>query len=338
MTAHQETEASPPPSSGDRVEDFAEFLDRMDETPEEEKEDEIPEGDEPEGDEAEAGDEPDEAPEDDGDEADESPPIDPPVSWDGDAKEAFKQLPPELQKVVVEREAQRDRALQQKTTEASEAKRNAAIEASQWAAEQQRQYASQLEQYAALFVPEQPDPTLASSDPQAYIEQLAYYNAGLAQYQQMMQQAATAKQEADTRDANTRQARMQRDEEALARALGDDWTDPTKRQALLTDLNTVGAELGYRPEVLATADAEDVLALRTALEWKRDAIKYRKLQKDKMAHVRAAKDLPRVSKPGTSASRTERSARSADAAWQRAKQSRSGADFAAVLENMGVKL
>jgi hypothetical protein len=329
------------PSRGEMqasVQDFIadQFLGGADE-PEEET-DEIPEGDEPEGEEAE-GDTPEA--EETTDENSEAPePIAAPVSWDKDAKEAFAQLPRELQATVAEREAQRDKAIQSATTEAANAKRNALAEANAMFADQQRQYAQHLEQLAAQNAPQRPDPALAAQDPGAYVQALAYFEAHNAQHQELMQQAAHAKNEATRREAITRQHEIAKDQEALATALGDDWTDTGKRQALLTSLQEVGATLGYPVELMGQANATDILALKAAAGWKAKADKYDALQSNKMAAVRAAKDAPRVAKPGTSQTRAETSSRSRSAAWDAVKSSRgkNGDAAATYLESMGIKL
>jgi hypothetical protein len=57
----------------------------------------------------------------------EQPPIDPPLSWDAEAKAQFEQLPRDLQQKVVEREKQRDAALSKAQQDAAEARK--AVEA-----------------------------------------------------------------------------------------------------------------------------------------------------------------------------------------------------------------
>jgi len=327
------------PVSAASVQDFIadQFLGGADEPEPEENED--PEGAEPEGERAE-GDEP-EANDETNDEADEAlEPIAPPVSWDKDAKGLFEQLPPELQEKIAEREAQREKAIQSATTEAAQAKRNALAEANAVFADQQRQYAQHLEQIASQNAPQRPDPTLAVTDPAAYVQHLALFEAQNAQQQELMQRAAQANAEAQQRDAITRQHEIDKDQEALATALGDEWTDIGKRQALLTSLGEVGAILGYSPELQGQANATDILALKAAAEWKAKADKYDSLLSNKMAAVRAAKGAPRVSRPGTASTRAEQSSRSRDAAWGAVKASggRSGDANAVYLESIGIKL
>jgi hypothetical protein len=162
-----------------------------------EEEEELPEGEEP-ADDAEEGEEPEsDEPNDEDDEA-QPEPIAAPVSWDKDAKEAFAQLPRELQETVAEREAQRDKAIQTATTEAANAKRNATVEANAMFAETQRQYASHLEQLASRFAPQRPDPALLAQDPQTFYYLQGQYEQEVAQQQDMQQRAAHASRRGST--------------------------------------------------------------------------------------------------------------------------------------------
>jgi len=324
-------EASNTPSnSGDAVEDFADFLD----THEEEKEEDSPvEGEEqPEGEELEG-----EESQDEGDEQ-EAPAIDPPISWGTDAKELFQQLPADLQKQVVEREAQRERFVQQKSAEAAEATRTAEAKALSTIAEEQRQYASELEQYASFFAPQPPNPAMASTDPVAFIQLNAQYQAELSQQQQLQQRSYQARQEAEQRAQYAEAAQFQADIAILEQAIPE-WNDVAKRTELLTDVTRIGADLGYTQEVMAQASAADILALRKAAEWKAKATKFDALQKTRMETVRAAKTLPKVSKPGVAPTRGEVSNARAQQSWQNVKTAKSkdaqASAFADYLENSG---
>jgi hypothetical protein len=178
--------------------------------------------------------------------------------------------------------------VQSATTEAANAKRNAVAEANALFADQQRQYASHLEQIVASQAPQAPDPTLAATDPTAYVQALAYFNAQSAQYHQMQQQAQQARDEANQRDNLTRQHELAETHRVLSEQLGEVWTDAKQRHVLLTDLDTIGAELGYPAELVNQATATDLLALKRALDWKAKAEKYDKLQGTRMEAVRAA--------------------------------------------------
>ena len=297
-------ETEVPASADDRVEAFAEFLDRQEEqdlsegmSPEDEDASDMPDADA-----REQGDEPDD------------PAIAPPVSWDNDAKVLFEQLPPELQEKVAAREAQRERAIQEATTAAAEARRNAAAEANAEFADQQRLYAAHLAELANQMAPQRPDPVLLTQDPQTFYRLQAQYESQVAQAEAMAQAAA------------------------LAAELGEDWTDASRRRALLTDLEGVGAALGYSMELMGQANATDILALKAAAEWKAKADRYDQLQSNRTSAVRAARNAPRVARPGTAPNRAEQSARGRDAAWARAKTERSGEAYAAMLDSIGIKL
>jgi hypothetical protein len=321
-------DAESPVSSEERVEDFAQFLDELEDQdsaagtlPVEEDAPDSSGAQTPEG-----ADEPD------------APAIVPPVSWGEDAAELFEQLPPELQEKVAAREAQRERAVQTATTAAAEARRNAAAEANALFADQQRLYAQHLENLAAQVMPERPDPGLLAVDPQSFYRQQAAFEGQLAQRQAMAQAATEAEAEAQLRDALNHHHEITQDHAALAQALGEQWTDASQRRAMLTDLESVGAELGYSMALMGQANATDILALKAAAGWKAKADKYDALQAGRAQAVKAARAAPRVAKPGASPGRAERNVRSRDAAWARAKAERSGDAYAAMLDQMGITL
>lgn len=317
-----------PASSDDRVEDFAQFLDELED--DQDSAGALPadqDAPDPSGTNA-----PEEADEPDG------PAIVPPVSWGQDAAELFEQLPPELQEKVAAREAQRERAVQTATTAAADARRNAVADANALFADQQRLYAQHLENLALQMMPERPDPGLLAVDPQGFYRQQAAYEGQLAQRQAMAQAAAQADAEAEARDALARHHELSQDHAALAQTLGEEWTDATRRQAMLTGLEAVGAELGYSMGLMGQANATDILALRAAAGWKAKAEKYDALQAGRSNAVKAARAAPRVAKPGASPGRADRTARSRDAAWARAKAERSGEAYAAMLDQMGITL
>jgi len=166
------------------------------------------------------------------------------------------------------------------------------------------------------------------------------FDAQNAQHQQWLQQAAHARAEAQQRDALVLENKLQQDRAVLAEKFGDDWTDPGKQRALLTNLAEVGAALGYSEQLMSQADAGDYLALKTAADWKAKADKYDQLMSDRSKVVTAAKNAPRVATPGTSRDQQGRYAAKRDAAWARVQQSRGkdGDAAAALLETMGVNL
>ena len=271
---------------------------------------------------------------DDADEPTEA--IKPPVSLNKEQRAAFEQLPPELQKVWAESEAQRNEQVRIKTTEAAEATRMATSQAQAQVAELARQYAAELEVYAQAFKPIEPDMALLATDPAEYAQQAALYKQMDAQYQELMQRSNAARGQADQFDA-VRHEEMTRAEQARLRSEWPDILDPAKQADLWDGIVKTGSALGFDPAMFQNANATEVLALKKASEWKSKADKWDAFQSQKMNKVRAAKALPRVSTPGTAPAKPSR-ALQAENAFARAKQTRSGDDFAAFLEATGVKL
>jgi len=333
MTAHPSESAEAvdaPAETSNAVDDFAEFLDELEkdeEAPHEDADDESEDAEEPvEGDDV----------DEDADEEDEpeTPAIDPPVSLSKEQKAAFAQLPPELQKVWAETEAQRNREVQARTTEAAEAKRNAQAEAQRELASIQKRYADELGEYAKLFEPQEPDYSLIATNPEVFAEQMALYKQMTAHRDYLAKQSAEARQQAQAGEQAIRAQQQEAELQVLRRELPE-MNDPEKGPKLMAELGNVGRELGYSDELLAQASASDVLALKKAHDWKAKAAKYDAWQARKMEAVRNAKGKPKVMKPNGAETRAEQGPRRTDAAWKRAQQTRRPEDFADWLEKAG---
>lgn len=223
-------------------------------------------------------------------------PIDPPVSWDAEAKERFAKLPPEDQRYIADRESQRDKQVNAKAMEAAQHRRVAETVTAQYT-QLHRQYAEQLGTYAqALEVPE-PDWSLITTDPQAFAQQMAASKQAEAQRNYLAQQAAQATRQAEQIDQHVAQQQQAEDDAALAEAIPE-WSDPAKRTEVLSGVVETARALGWPDDLIRQARPVDILGVKKAMEWKTDAEKWRNLQKAKMEPVRAAKTLPKVSKPG----------------------------------------
>lgn len=176
-----------------------------DETPiDDEDFDDEPEGDELEGesdDEIDEDDEPEEA-------------IDAPVSLNKAEKDAFSQLPKEAQQFVTQLESRRASQVQEATTKASEAQRNADARAAAADAEAKRVYATQLDQFIKAFEPQMPDAQMAYNDPQRYVAAKAQYDAQKAQHDQLVQQVRGIGSQAEQEVSHT--FYQQRDRELMA--------------------------------------------------------------------------------------------------------------------------
>ncbi len=276
--------------------------------------------------------------EDEADEADEpAEVIKPPVSLNKEQTAAFKQLPPDLQKVWAETEAQRNEQVRVKTTEAAEATRTATSQAQAALAEIQQQYAAELEVYASAFRPEEPDVSLLATDPAAYAQQAHLARQMAAQHDALMQQVNAIRGQAD-QTLQARQAETVQMEQARLRTEWPDILDPAKQSDLWNGIVETGKALGFAPDLLANSNATEMLALKTASDWKAKADKWDAFQVRKMSNVRAAKELPKVAKPNAAQTRNMSDAQRADAAFKRAKSSKSGDDYAAYFEASGIKL
>lgn len=271
-----------------------------------------------------------------GEEGEEEPAIAAPVSWSADDKKIFDGLPRDAQDIIARREAERDKHLRAKTIEASQTEQRVQSEARETFARLQQQHAEQLEVYARQIMPQEPDQRLLySNDPNdvsTYRRQEAAYRSATAQQQRLHREIAEARQAADIARDQAHQAEQASDAQRLHEQLPE-WFDPSEGPKLRQQLQSIGSELGYPVELMADASSTDIIALKTAGEWKAKAEKYDQLMKNKMQAVRSAKDLPKMVKPGVKPGMKQASATATQAAFERAKSDpRQAADW---LEKVG---
>lgn len=230
-------------------------------------------------------------------------PIAAPTSWAKDAKEVFAALPREAQEVIATRERDREAFVQAKSREVATTRQQVETEARQIIQTQAETYAAQIEAYLPQLAVAPPDIRyLQSNDPEhhaIYNEQDRAYRLATAQREQLSQQAQQARQQADHAAEQNRLMEAQADHQLLEQKLGTEWSDPSARAKLLGNLEPIAAELGYSPEVMSQAGAADILALKTALDWKAKADKFDQQNKARMIPVREAKQLPPTTRPGT---------------------------------------
>lgn len=229
-------------------------------------------------------------------------PIAAPTSWKAEDKAGWDELPRNVQETISRRESEREKFLQSKAQEAATVEQRVAAQAQQALAQIAREKAAELNRYAAMFQPQPPNPQLLytgnAQDALTYQQQDAAYRAGLAQQQQLQQQAQDEAAEAQRIEEQQEQQAKQAEAQQLAQALPD-WFDADKGPKLRTELQSIGAALGYPVELMAEARTVDIMALKQAAEWKAKADKFDALNKAKMGAVRAAKQLPRIAKPGS---------------------------------------
>jgi hypothetical protein len=234
------------------------------------------------------------------DEADEGPPIAAPVSWTAEEKEEFAKLPRTVQETLTRREAEREKFVQSKAQEVAQVRQQVEKAALTDLHAIQQRAAEQLQQYAQMLTPSEPDLRLLHSgheeDRIAYFQQEASFRQWTAQQQNAQRQADAARQQAD----QAQQALQAHEAEQFRATLTEhfpEFLEPSNAK-LRDDLGSIAKELGYPAERLSAADAEDILALKRASDWKAKAAKYDTLMAQKMEKVREAKALPKVSKPG----------------------------------------
>ena len=233
-------------------------------------------------------------------EAAEQPPIEPPASWKAEEKALFAELPRAVQETLTRRESEREKFVQTKAQEAAQTRSAVEREAAQAFQQLQAQYTAQLQHFEGLLAVPEPDPQLIADDPELYAHQLAQHRQYTAQRQQAQQARAQAEQQAEF----LQQQIAQREQQATAAALAEhfpEYLDPESGPKLREALGSTALALGYTAEQLQNVDHLDLLAMRTANDWRAKAAKYDALMATKMETVRAAKGLPRVSKPGVAA-------------------------------------
>lgn len=321
--AHLDTEAVEAGPT-DPLDDIAKFIgeDEGQDAPEGEEPEEGDEGLDPEANE--------DGEEEEGEEP-EQPAIEPPVSLNAKAKEAFLNAPPEVQEAWAEAETLRNKQVQEATTRAAQREANAKTIASEQA---KAELASERMEWFAQFQPSPPDPNLAYSDPMTYNALNAQYDVQMRHFNAQMEQLNsirdTASQQADVAFIQQRDAELM----AIPEVANEE-----TRASFFEAVNAIAEHLGIPGDHLRNnADANDIRILRSVADYKAKADKWDALQAKKMESVRAAKTLPKVARPGTAPTRDMSKAAKADNAWQRVKKTRSGDDMAAYLEAQGISL
>lgn len=231
---------------------------------------------------------------------DDLPPIAAPVSWPDEDKQAFSELPRALQERVAARETEREKSTQAKFREASQAAQTAEQKAFDSIRQVQQAH---IQQIVSLLpeVPPEPSAHLLVQDPaeyaaqKDYFDQMKAYRGSLEQHIVEVTRAMQVGEQQRIEAARAADVQLLQNEFA---ELFDQDTGPELAKAI----KSTGIALGYSDDQLNMADGHDILALRTAMGWKDKADKYDRLMAKQMEKVRSAKNLPRVSRPGSSTS------------------------------------
>jgi hypothetical protein len=265
--AHPEQEAaSPPTSMAEKAAAFEDYLfeegDPFEEAPpvpaEEAGEDEFDDD---------LTDEEGEEVEDEVDEADEQaePAIDPPVSLNAEEKEVFAQLPPEAQQAWAASETRRNAQVQEATTKAKDAQRQAEQAAAAADRQAEAEYRHRLDEIVKVFEPQLPDPA-NFTDIGQYQRAKAQYDYAKAQHDTFAQQVASIGVETPEQ----KQARIRaRDAELLTIP---EIANEATRDEFIRSAFGVASEFGYEADELAEImEPRDLKLLAQAAKWKADS-------------------------------------------------------------------
>jgi hypothetical protein len=195
----------------------------------------------------------------------EAPAIDPPHSWDAEAKAEFAQLPRKAQEIILAREAQRDKAVFEAQARAAETVKRAEAEASTIG-----QYKAHLDQLLPraqqVFAGKWEGidwAAWAQQDPIAAFQGKQEYEAELGQLQQL--------QRAQQQTQQAQYAKFLEAEAQKLPQLAPDLADPEKGETRKAELQSFLNSVGFSNDTLRFADA-------TQLSLAYDAMRYRQLQ------------------------------------------------------------
>lgn len=225
--------------------------------------------------------------------------IEPPSSWDAEAKAKFKSLPAELQEFISAREVERDKGISTRLQEIAESRKRIDAQAEQVVqirnAYEQRliAQAKQLEDSipeefkairspADLYAVSQKDPALA-----------ARFTAFQQQAAGVMHELAQINQHRSAEQQQRYSEFLSQEHAAISKAWPD-FVDEKKGPQIRSELSAYAKEAGFTDaEVSQLADHRLVLLLRDAVEGRkaRTALEKARAKADKP-------NLPKVAKPG----------------------------------------
>ena len=178
-----------------------------------------------------------------------------------------------------------------------------------------------------LFTPTiaQPDPTLARTDPGAFLEQKTLYDNEVAMLADRKQKLQTALVEADTEVANSR-TNMRQEEAAKLRAALPVLNDPVRGPKVQAAILSAAKEIYGFSDVDIAAAADHRIFVMAA-----DAMRYRKMIAKN--HARPVTDKPRTIRPsgGSNKSRESGLVKREKAKFKRARETGKAEDIAATM-------
>lgn len=225
------------------------------------------------------------------------PSIDPPVSLNADEKEAFKTWPREAQEAFSRRVGELEKGLHAKAQEAKSTRQSVEREAMEAIG---RIETAHVETLRAMLpdIPAKPPYQLQTRDPAAFAYQMDAYEHAVAQHQRVQQIAGLVDQRLKglAREAQTQQ---EAEDAAILNEKFPEYLNEASKPELRRVFQSTLRHLGYADDQIDNASAVDLLALREVSRLKAKADKYDTLMAKQMETVRAAKTLPKVTRPGS---------------------------------------
>jgi len=264
-------------------------------------------------------------------------PVDLPTSWPAELAEEWQNLPAPLQDKIVQREAEREAAVNAKFQEAANVRKaNEALIAE--ANTNRQRYAEAIDTVLSAVEPQRPpmtmlDPRSADYNPDAY-------HLANAQYQQTAEFINSLQQQRQHLTAQQRQEEMQAEqqyiaqvEEAYRPALLKDvpgLSDPAKQPQVLNELVSYAVSQGIGEHVFRDPEiAQRITSPELHMAWK--AMQYDKMMSAKAKVTpKAAKPAAPPVRPGVATSRSATQASNLKAANERLARSGSVQDGAAI--------
>jgi len=238
-------------------------------------------------------------------------PVERPASWSNEDADLWESLPVDAQGKIAEREAERDRAVNQKFQEAANVKKATEAQLSEANANRDA-YSQAIEQVLSMVQPVAPDPRAYGAGTGNYDRES--YDLAVVQYQDTMQtvqalnqqrQAIAAQQETESKRAF--QAELEAIEAvARPRFLADvpELTDPQKSNQVLGDIVRYAIETGIPEDVFSAESMNGVTSAELHIAWK--AMQYDKITaaKGQVQATPAPKPAQPSIKPGVASSRS----------------------------------
>ena len=238
-------------------------------------------------------------------------PVDLPASWSKEDADLWESLPADAQGKIAEREAERDRAVNQKFQEAANVKK--ATEAQLAEANANRDaYKGAIDQVLSMVQPVAPDPRAYGAGTGNYDRES--YDLAVLQYQQTMQTVQalqTQQQEIAAQQAQEAKRVFEAELEAIEavarpRFLADvpELTDPAKAPQVLNDIVRYAVEMGIPEDVFSSDSINGVTSAELHIAWK--AAQYDKIKaaKGQVQANPAPKPTQPAIKPGVASSRS----------------------------------